>query len=115
MTPSILVFIKGDPTKSHKPAEAIRIALGLISGEHTVQIVLLGPSVQLLSEDAEDLVDGELLMKYLPSFAELGQKFYVEETAWKNANLEPVDYMIEPVSMHRVGKLVRKASHLVSF
>lgn len=115
MTPSILVLIKGDPTKSHKPAEAIRIALGLISGEHTVQIVLLGPSVQLLSEDAEDLVDGELLIKYLPSFVDLGQKFYVEETAWKKADLEPVDYIIESVSMQRVEELVRKAGHLVSF
>ena len=50
----ILVLITGDPMKSARPGEAIRMALGLGSGTHTVSVVLRGRAVALLFPEAEE-------------------------------------------------------------
>ncbi len=111
----VLVLVKTDPMVSHKPVEALRIALGFLSGELPVQIVLMNRAPILLGEDAEDAVDGELLMKYLPSFKELGQRFYVEEEAWKALRMEPEDYQVELIPMGRIAELIQQANRLVAF
>lgn len=115
MPRSVLVLIQGDPGESHRPAEAIRIALGLISGDHAVRIVLMNRAPLLLGEDAEDLVDGELLMKYLPTLPELGQKFHVEEDAWKDLNIDPAGFEVIPVTAKQIGEMVSDAEVLISF
>lgn len=115
MTRPILVLIKRDPAKTHKPVEAIRIALGLISGEHAVRVVLMDRAPLLLGEDSEELVDGDLLQKYLPAFIDLEQTFYVEETAWKRLDLDPGDYRVEPVSTGRISELIREADRTLIF
>lgn len=111
----IVVLIKRDPSENHQPVEAIRIALGLISGEHRVQVVLMNRAPLLLGEDSEELADGELLQKYLPSFADLDQTFFVEEGAWKDLDLESADYRIEPVSFRRIAELIREADRTLIF
>ena len=115
MTRPILVLIKRDPTQTHKPVEAVRIALGLISGEHSVQIVLMNQAPLLLGEDSEELVDGDLLQKYLPSFIDLDQTFFVEETAWKRLAIEPAGFRTEAVNTERIADLIRKADRTLVF
>lgn len=115
MPPTVLVLIKTDPMKSHRAVEGLRIALGLVSGEHPVSIVLLDRAALLLSEDADDLVDGDILPKYLPVFKELDQTFFVEEKAFKASALEESDYSIEPVSMERISKLIAQAGRFLVF
>jgi hypothetical protein len=115
MIRSILVFIKSDPQKSHKPAEAVRIALGLLSGDHEVKVVLMNLAPLLLGEEAEDLVDGELLMKYLPTLIELGQTFYVEQTAWESLAIGRTEAETASVSVAEIGKMVQDADILISF
>jgi hypothetical protein len=115
MTHPILVLIKRDPTKTHKPVEAIRIALGLIGGEHAVRVVLMDRAPLLLGEDSEELVDGDLLQKYLPSFIDLEQTFYVEDTAWERLDIDPGDYRTEPVSHGRIAELIREADRTLIF
>lgn len=115
MTDPILILIKSNPMESHRPVEAIRIALGLTSGEHPVQIVLLNQAPLLLEEDIEDLVDEELLPKYLPPFKELGQTFYVEEKVWKALNLDTSHYQVVPIPMTRIAQLLNQAGLLMVF
>ena len=68
----VLVLIKTDPMKSHRAVEALRIAVGL--GSHNegkdITIILSGLSPFLLAEDTSDVVDTEILEKYLPTLAE---------------------------------------------
>lgn len=72
------VVISEDPSMTHRPVEALRIALGLTAGEHETTVVLLGKAPALLSEDIDTVVDAEILEKYLPSIKQLNMPFLVE-------------------------------------
>lgn len=74
-TLSIAVVIREDPCLSHRPVEALRIALGLAAGENPLTVLLIGQAVQLLAEDTDDIVDVDILEKYLPSFRQLAIPF----------------------------------------
>lgn len=70
-TASIVLIIRQDPRTSAVPVEALRIALGLAAGENPMTVVLVGPAVLLLAEDTDEIVDIDILEKYLPSFEHL--------------------------------------------
>ncbi len=71
MPKNLVVLIREDPEESHRASEAIRIALGLSTGPNPLTIVLLDKARLLISEDAYDLPDGEMLEKYLPAIQNL--------------------------------------------
>ncbi|WP_455379044.1 hypothetical protein [Petrachloros mirabilis] len=77
MSKRIAVVVLNDPMQSHRPVEALRIALGLCAGEHNTTIVLLGKSPLLLTDDIDDVIDVDILEKYRPSFAQLSVPFVV--------------------------------------
>jgi hypothetical protein len=68
---NIAVIIQEDPRITHRPVEALRIALGLVAGSHRTTVVLLGEAVRLLTHDIDDIVDLDILEKYLPSIEQL--------------------------------------------
>lgn len=115
MTDTILILIKSDPLENHRPVEAIRIALGLVSSGHSAVIVLLNRAVLLLAEDTEDLVDGDILQKYLPAFKDLGQTFYVEEKSLMTHALDRTEYAIQAVSYDKITELVQQAGSFLIF
>ena len=78
MSKRIAVVISEDPCVTARPVEALRIALGLCAGDHETTVVLLGRSSLLLREDTEEIVDVDILEKYLPSFKQLSVPFIVE-------------------------------------
>lgn len=80
MSKNVAVVIQEDPRKTHRPVEALRIALGLTAGTHATTVVLLGDAVHLLSEDTDDIVDAEILEKYLPSIEQLQIPFVLPTT-----------------------------------
>lgn len=75
MSKTIAVVIQEDPRKTHRPVEALRIALGLVAGSHKTTVILLNEASRLLSHDIDDVVDVEILEKYLPSVQHLGIPF----------------------------------------
>jgi len=112
----ILVVITGDPMSSARPGEAIRIALGLGSGTHTVSVVLRGPAAALLLPEAEDSACADEVDKYLPSLAEaLEPGFYVERAALKGRDPADSDFRIVPVEPPEIAALVGKADRFVTF
>ena len=78
MSKRIAVVISEDPCVTARPVEALRIALGLCAGDHEMTVVLLGRSSLLLRKDTEEIVDVDVLEKYLPSFKHLSVPFIVE-------------------------------------
>lgn len=78
MAKNVAVIIREDPRKTHRPVEALRIALGLVAGAHMTTVILLSEAVRLLAEDTDDVVDVDILEKYLPSIEQLGMPFVLE-------------------------------------
>jgi len=81
MAKNIAVVIQEDPRKTHRPVEALRIALGLASGSHATTVVLLGEAARLLGNDTDDIVDIEILEKYLPAIQQLEIPFILQNTS----------------------------------
>ena len=86
----IVILICEDPTKSHRPVEALRIALGLSTGPNPLTIIVTGKARLLLTEDVSDLVDSEILEKHLPVVQELGLKILVQENSQMSMKLIPI-------------------------
>lgn len=78
MAKKIAVVIREDPRQTHRPVEALRIALGLVAGTHDTTVVLLNDAVRLLSEDLDDVIDMDILEKYLPSIEHLQIPFILQ-------------------------------------
>jgi hypothetical protein len=81
MSKRVAVVIAEDPTQTHRPVEALRIALGLCAGDHETTIVLLGKAPLLLTDDTDDVVDVDILEKYRPTLGQLGVPFILESGA----------------------------------
>ena len=81
MAKTIAVVIQEDPQKTHRPVEALRIALGLVAGSHATTVILLGDAIRLLSDDTDDIVDADILEKYLPSVEHLDIPFVLQSHA----------------------------------
>lgn len=77
---TIAVVIQEDPRKTHRPVEALRIALGLVAGSHQTTVILLGEAFRLLTDETEDIIDVDILEKYLPSIAQLKIPFILQLT-----------------------------------
>lgn len=75
---TIAVVIQEDPRKTHRPVEALRIALGLVAGSHDTTVILLGESFRLLTDETEDIIDVDILEKYLPSITQLQIPFILQ-------------------------------------
>jgi hypothetical protein len=81
MAKNVAVVIQEDPRKTHRPVEALRIALGLASGSHVTTVVLLGEAVRLLGDETDDILDVEILEKYLPAIEQIKIPFILQDTA----------------------------------
>jgi len=81
MSKRIAVVISEDPCVTARPVEALRIALGLCAGDHETIVVLLGRAPLLLMKDTDEIIDVDILEKYLPSFKHLSIPFIVEPGA----------------------------------
>jgi hypothetical protein len=88
----VLVLISADPRESHRANEALRIGLGIVSGENEVVFVLSGAGVHLLDADTDDLVDGDDIARFRASLKALDVSFHVESESrpsdpdWNAAN-----------------------------
>ena len=113
MSKRIAVVISEDPFVTARPVEALRIALGLCAGDHETTVVLLGRAPFLLMEHSEEIVDIDILEKYLPSFKHLSVPFIVEpETAmdaWSD------DFSITTRTVDEIRHLVQSADRSLIF
>ena len=113
---AVLVLISADPRESHRANEAMRIALGILSGENEVTVVLTGPAVHLLDGDTDDLEDGDDIAKFRANIRTLGIPFHIEagarpaDPAW-NAD----GHVVEDITRARIADLVRRSRRVLVF
>jgi sulfur relay (sulfurtransferase) complex TusBCD TusD component (DsrE family) len=113
MSKRIAVVISEDPYVTARPVEALRIALGLCAGDHETTVVLLGRASILLREDTDEIIDVDVLEKYLPSFKQLSVPFVVEAgtamDAWSD------DFSVTTRTVSEIRQLVRSADRSLIF
>ncbi len=114
MPPSIVVVIREDPRKTHRAVEALRIALGLSTGENPLTVVLLDQAPLLISEDSEDVEDAEILEKYLPSFKQLKIPFVLLSGSGSAFELDP-EFQVSELDKDAVQSLVSDADRVLVF
>jgi hypothetical protein len=110
-----IVLIQSNPFENHQPAEAIRIALGLVSGENQVEVILFGKAASILFEDPENFKDGEILEKFLPSLKGQLKTFYVEKSALDGLRPTDSDYSMTAVSLDESADLMADADRFIIF
>ena len=113
MSKRIAVVISEDPCVTARPVEALRIALGLSSGDHETTVVLLGRAPLLLTEDREDIIDADILEKYLPSFKHLSIPFIVEPETVMEASSK--DFSVTHRSGEEIRELIRTVDRSLVF
>lgn len=114
MPPSIVVVIRADPRQSGRAVEALRIALGLGTGENPLTVILLDNAPLLLSEDTEDVVDSEILEKHLPVFKELNIPFIVQRNSQSRFSLDP-DFDIRESPEETISASIATADRVLAF
>jgi sulfur relay (sulfurtransferase) DsrF/TusC family protein len=113
MSKRVAVVISDDPHLTARPVEALRIALGLCAGDHDTTVVLLGPASRLLMENTEEIIDAEILEKYLPSFKHLAVPFIVEPGTSMNTWSD--DFSVTIRSADEIRQLVRSVDRSLIF
>lgn len=112
----VLVVVSADPDTSHRANEAIRIALGILAGEHELTLVLLGPAAKVLGPGAEDAVDGDDLVRHLGTLRKLGQPFHVARDAIPSSpGWNAGGATVVPVSADELADLVARADRVLVF
>ena len=114
MFPSIVVVIQEDPLNTHRAVEALRIALGLSTGGNPLSIVLLGEAPLLLADDTDNVVDAEILEKYLPSIKQLETPFPLPMGSRSRFQFDPA-FHVQEASAFEIQKLVFAADRALVF
>jgi hypothetical protein len=112
--PRTLVIVETDPRTSARPAEGIRIAAGMGAWKKTdVTLVLRGPAGYSLLEYADDLVDEDNFVRYLPIVAESPRPIYLEDSFTDLTALEGTAFRYELITPDRTAELVRSHDYLI--
>lgn len=115
MIRSVVVLIRSNPETSHRAVEGVRIALGLASGEHEVDVILTGRAPLLLTPDMDGLVDGELAEKFLSTLQEFIPAFYIDQESAKGIDLSGNDYKTVPLSKQEIAEKIAGAQRFAVF
>lgn len=114
MPKNLVVLIREDPNKSHRASEAIRIALGLSTGPNPLQIIILGKAKHLVTEEAYDLPDGDMLEKYLPVIQNLQIPIFVDKEPEKKFTFDS-NFSIQEIAHDQIGSLLAHADRVLAF
>ena len=114
MPKQLVVLIREDPSKTPRASEAIRIALGLSTGPNPVSIILLDHARQLISEEAYDLPDGEILEKHLPVIKNLEIPIVIPLGSRHDFSLDE-EFTIQESSPSQMASLLGQADSVLSF
>lgn len=112
----VLFIVTSDPRISPRPAEAVRIAAGVGAWEKIDAVLYLrGPAVLALGEHAEELVDGDHFVRYLPLAAEGGRSVCAQCSSPLLAELGEVQTTFETVNDDQLAQLAVDSDCVVRF
>jgi sulfur relay (sulfurtransferase) DsrF/TusC family protein len=112
--PSIVVVIREDPIKTPRAVEALRIALGLGTGDNPLTVILLNDAPLLLAEDHEEVADADILEKHLPVFKEMKTLFVLPHGARSRFSVDPT-FQTREASDAEIASLISNADRALVF
>jgi hypothetical protein len=112
----VLIIVASDPRVSPRPAEAVRIAAGVGAWE-TIEAVLYlrGPAVLALGENAEELVDGDNFVRYLPLAPGAGRRICVPRGESLLSNLGEMRVRFDSVSDDELARFAANSDYVLRF
>jgi len=78
---TVLVLVRSDPETSPRATEALRVALGLMTGPLEVEVLFLGPGVKALGPEPWTLRGGDEMAAHRRGLAAGGVPFLAEREA----------------------------------
>ena len=113
---SLLFLITSDPRTSHRPAEAIRIAVGVgVWKKVGITLYLRDAAVLALSEYPEGLVDEETYARHLPGVRDFGRPIYVQRGAPLLAQLGKTPCPFEEMDDAQLALLAANSTGVLRF
>ncbi|MEK7286255.1 MAG: hypothetical protein AAB035_03035 [Nitrospirota bacterium] len=113
MASKVLILVQGDPRVSHRPTEAVRIALGLFAANLEVHLILSGDSYYLLTTKLDNCIDGDLAKQYLISLKSFISTFYVEQD--QKCDLIGDEYPVTFLSRDEIEQKIALAELVIRF
>ena len=101
MSHNLVVLLREDPMATGRPVEGLRVALGLSTGTMPLTIVLLGKARILLTEDAFDVVDADILENYLPAIQDLKIPLLIPQGSAREYSVNP-EFAVEETSFSKI-------------
>ena len=101
MPEKIVVLLREDPMTTGRPVEGLRIALGLSTGPNPLMIILLGKSRLLLTDDALEVKDAEILEKHLPVIQELEIPLVIPKGSSEEYAIDPA-FSVQEASIQEI-------------
>ena len=114
MSFSVTVVIREDPQKTHRAVEALRIALGLSTGDNPLTVVLLDRAPLLLTQEIDDVLDVDILEKYLPSLKQVEISFVVPTGAGTQFRFDS-GFKIREAAPTEIAQLIASSDRVLSF
>lgn len=115
MHKKIVVHIQSDPRLSHRTCEGIRIALGLLSSEHKVSVLLAKQALRILQEDKTDFVDEERLEHFLSAFEGFSDIFFVDTASNQASDFSIADEEVAFLSQEACALKIATADCFFTF
>jgi hypothetical protein len=112
----VLFIVTSDPRVSARPAEAVRIAAGVGAWKSLEAVLYLrGPAVLMLGESAEELMDGDNFVRYLPLAAEAGRRLCVQRGSPVLADAREAGVSFETLDDDELARLTADSQCVVRF
>jgi len=112
MSEKIVVLLREDPMITGRPVEGLRIALGLSTGSNPLTIVLLGKARILLTDDALEVEDAEILEKYIPAIQELKIPLVIPKGSSKEYSID-TEFSVQEASLQEIHSHVFEAHRVL--
>ncbi|MBI5198268.1 MAG: hypothetical protein HZA19_06640 [Nitrospirae bacterium] len=106
MKPKIIFLIRGNPVEDARVAEAVRMAAGLGTGQNSVKIILSGAALHLMSPNADDLADQDIIEKFLPVLGEWKIPFYAKRKELEGGISISPEYQVQAVDEDELAELM---------
>jgi hypothetical protein len=113
---SVLFVIDSDPRINSRPAEAIRMAAGIAAWKKVrVELYLRGPALLLLGDQAEELVDGDLLGQFFPIIREGGKPVWVQLDSTMLTQLDHAPVRYEAITDQALAVRASQVAYTMRF
>ncbi len=86
MNREVIIYIHSNPTESHKPVEALRIAAGLLASQVSVRLMVHPEAESLFKANSDDLVDGTYRDQFLQVLTDHGLQPELTESVSVTSN-----------------------------